>query len=139
MFQDWVSIATLPIYGEVVKYTVMNKIFVVEDDIAVRESLQVMLETKGFTVEAFDTGSAFLDQIDGKDDGVLLLDLQLPDMNGEEILATLSERGKSISVIVMTGGANKTTKQRAMEIGAVIVLDKPINNSRLLEIIDNLL
>lgn len=117
----------------------MNKIIIVEDDPAVRDSLGVMLEVNGYTVEAYDNGGEFLRHLDRQDDGVLLLDLQLPDINGEEVIVALTERGKTIPVIVMTGGANSAAKQRARDRGAVTVLDKPVDNSLLLETINRLL
>lgn len=106
-------------------------IYIVDDDEAVLHSTKALLEVKGFNVAIFPSGEEFLAHDLSKYDVCLLLDLQLPRMSGVEVLEELSRRGQSIPTIVMTGGGDAGQKKRALDAGAITVLDKPLAASEL--------
>ncbi len=107
-------------------------IFIVDDDPAVRDSMRQLLESIGFTVEAYGSGESFLEQASPLEGACLLLDLKLPGLNGLEVLEALAERPYDTSVILITGYGDETTRARALGAGAVAILQKPVRDELLL-------
>ena len=81
-----------------------SAIFIVGDDPAVRDSMQQLLESIGFTVETYGSGESFLEQASPLEGACVLLDLKLPGLNGLEVLEALAERPYDTSVILITPG-----------------------------------
>lgn len=111
-------------------------VFVVDDDKAVRDSLQWLLESAGLEVRTFPDAQAFLDDLaalEGEPRGCLLADLRLPGMSGLDLQDRLNERGIKIPVIVITGHGDVSMAVRAMKAGAVHFIEKPFNEQVLLE------
>jgi two-component system response regulator FixJ len=77
-------------------------IYVIDDDDAVRDSLDMLLECHGFRVRTYASSAAFLRDEPPDRSGCLLLDMDMPDMNGFELLDRLRERGVTIPAVVMT-------------------------------------
>ncbi|MCH8196978.1 MAG: response regulator [Proteobacteria bacterium] len=107
-------------------------IFIVDDDPAVRDSLQQLLESIGFTVETYGSGESFLEQASLPDRACVLLDLKLPGLNGLEVLETLAARHSDACVILITGHGDAATKARAIRAGAAAMLEKPLRDELLL-------
>ena len=78
-------------------------VHVVDDDAAVRRSLERLLDTAGFRVVSYDSSSAFLEAARGLSAGCVLLDIQMPGVDGLEVQARLNRLGVRLPVIVMTG------------------------------------
>lgn len=114
-------------------------IFLVDDDEAVRDALSLYLEATGFTVRAFDSAEAFLDEIDIMGFGVLVLDERMTGMSGLELQSELNARDVRIPIIFITGHGDVSMSVRAMKAGAMDFLEKPFGNSQLLESIENVL
>ena len=112
-----------------------SAIFIVDDDPAVRDSLQQLLESIGFTVEAYGSGEELLDRGGSLDRACVLLDLKLPGLNGLEVLESLVQRPYDTSVILITGYGDETTRARALRAGAVAILQKPLRDELLLRTI----
>ena len=110
-------------------------IFVVDDDTAVQDSLRVLLESANHTVKTFGSGLEFLKADPVLSDGCLVLDLDLPVMSGLKVFEELVSRKSDIPVILITGRADKATRDRCLGNGAVVVLEKPIRDDHLLEAI----
>lgn len=110
-------------------------VIVVDDDDAIRESLQAMLETAGYAVRSFATGRAFLDAIDRTSRGCVILDVRLPDLNGLEVQERLKAMGAGLAVIVITGHADVATAVKAMKAGAVDFIEKPYTKDGILDCI----
>jgi two-component system, LuxR family, response regulator FixJ len=101
-------------------------ICIVDDDEAVRDSLEAVLEAEGFDVAAFASARDFLD--DGlAGAGCLVTDLRMPDMNGLELLAALAGRAQAPPVIMITGHGDVPMAVRAMKLGAVDFIEKPFD------------
>ena len=104
---------------------------VVDDDAAVRDSLSILLETAGFTVECFDGGEALLANLDVGRPGCVVLDLAMKGMNGIETQAALAARGSVLPVIFLSAHGDVPTTVRAMKGGALDFLTKPVDSSEL--------
>ena len=108
-------------------------IFIVDDDDAMRESLQFLLESVGLKPRAFASAQEFLEVYQTGMRGCLLLDVRMPGMGGLELQETLRAEGFDIPVIIMTGYADVPMAVRAMQDGALDFIEKPLNEQRLLE------
>ena len=110
-------------------------IFVVDDDTAVQDSLRVLLESANHTVKTYGSGLEFLETNHVLSDGCLVLDLDLPVMSGLKVFEELIARNSDMPVVLITGRADKATRDRCLARGAVVVLEKPIRDGHLLEAI----
>jgi two-component system response regulator FixJ len=111
-------------------------VHVVDDDVAVRRSLERLLNSAGITVISYETPMDFLVAASQLSDGCLLLDVRMPGMDGLEVQARLRQAGITIPVVVMTGQGDVHTAVRAMKAGAVDFLEKPFNDDVLLRTIE---
>jgi FixJ family two-component response regulator len=103
-------------------------VMIVEDDSAQRQALSRLLIAMGYRVKAFASGVEFLQQGDERDLGCILLDLQLPDINGLELQKQLATRiDHHYPIVFLTAHADIRSSVRAMKNGAVNYLQKPIN------------
>jgi FixJ family two-component response regulator len=114
-------------------------IFLVDDDAAVRDALCLYLEGTGFTVRTFDSGEAFLGEIDSMGRGVLVLDQRMTGMSGLELQSELKERGVEMPTIFITGHGDVPMSVRAMKEGAMDFLEKPFRNRDLLASLEQVL
>ena len=119
--------------------TSRRKIFVVDDDAAVRDSLKIFLSTAGYAAELYPSARAFLEDNGGAKAGCLLADIRMPDMDGLELQEELLRRKTGLPVIVMTGHGDVPLAVRAMKAGAVDFLEKPFNRTQLLASIEKAL
>ncbi len=108
-------------------------VFVVDDDEAVRDSLVVLLENKGYAVRAFDSASGFLAQHSAELHGCLLLDIRMPGMDGMALLKQLATSGTSLPIIMITGHGDVPTAVKAMHQGAFDFLEKPFTQDIILD------
>jgi FixJ family two-component response regulator len=100
-------------------------IYIVEDDPSFRKSMVRLIRSSGFEVAAFESAHQFLAQPHIRRPACLLLDVQLPDMDGLGLQQKLIERGSSLPIIFMTGHGNIPMSVQAMKKGAVDFLLKP--------------
>jgi two-component system, chemotaxis family, CheB/CheR fusion protein len=107
-------------------------IFVVDDDIRVREALRAVLEEDGRTVEDYASCEAFLAAWRTGRDGCLLIDAYLPGMNGLELLQWLHNSRYRLPAIMITGHSDVPMAVQAMKAGALDFIEKPIGPSELL-------
>ena len=108
------------------------KVLVVDDDEAVRDSLQALLESDGMLVETFSSGPDFLAAYQDTDVGCLLLDVQMPDMNGLEVQGRLASAGANIPVVVVTGHGDVPMAVQALKAGASDFIEKPFTDDVIL-------
>jgi two-component system response regulator FixJ len=100
-------------------------IYLVDDDEAVRDSLSLLLETRGFTVRAFASAQEFLAAAPSLRPGVLVSDVRMPEMDGLELQQHLAERGFSFPLIIITGHGDVALAVQAMKAGALDFIEKP--------------
>ena len=108
-------------------------IHVVDDDAPLREALEGLFDTVGLDTKSYATAHEFLvaDLVDRP--GCVVIDIRLPDMNGLEFQARLTQRGVGLPVIMMTGFGDIPMSVRAMKHGAVDFLTKPFNDQDMLD------
>jgi two-component system response regulator FixJ len=110
-------------------------VHVVDDDAAIRRSLERLLASAGFTPVSYETSVAFLAAASGRLTGCVLLDLWMPGMDGLEVQAHLRQMDVLLPVIVMTAGGDVQTAVRAMKAGAIDFIEKPFDDEVLLNAI----
>ncbi len=113
--------------------TSAGRVFIVDDDEAVRESLQALLEVKGHEVVTYASGEDFLAMSPPDSEGCALVDLRMPGIDGLTLIQRLKARGGNLEVVVVTGHGDIPLAVQAMKIGAVDFVEKPYTNERILE------
>ncbi len=108
--------------------------FVVDDDISVRESLELLIRTAGWRVETFSSATDFLAYPRTSVPGCLVLDVSLPDLNGLELQQRLDDR-RELPIVFITGHGDIPMSVRAMKAGATEFLTKPFKADALLDAI----
>jgi FixJ family two-component response regulator len=101
-------------------------VFLVDDDHGVRRALGRVLLEEGWKVEAFDSAEAFLAHSDAAAHGCLVLDVTMPGLDGLELQRHLSEAGRSIPIVFVTGHGDIPMSVRAIKGGAKDFLTKPV-------------
>ena len=109
-------------------------VFVVDDDISVRESLELLLETAGWRAETFASAEEFLSRPRTPASSCLVLDVSLPDLNGLDLQKRIADR-IDMPIIFITGRGDIPMSVKAMKAGAVEFLTKPFDDETLLKAI----
>ncbi len=110
-------------------------VFVVDDDVSVRESLDALIRLEGWQPETFASARDFLARQRVLVSSCLILDVSLPDLNGLELQTRVAGEGVSLPIIFITGYGSVPMTVRAMKAGAVEFLTKPFSDEVLLEAI----
>jgi FixJ family two-component response regulator len=108
-------------------------VFLVDDDHAVRDALELLLESASFKTASFENARAFLDAYTQDQAGCLVLDIRMPDMSGMELQDALAAKGVTLPIIFLTGHGNVSMSAKAFRTGAIDFLEKPFDESALLE------
>lgn len=107
-------------------------VYVIDDDPAMRDSLDFLLDSAGFKVALFDSAVSFLDAIPGLGFGCVISDVRMPGLDGIALLKRLKNDNKKFPVIIMTGHGDVPLAVEAMKLGAIDFLEKPFEDERLL-------
>ena len=110
-------------------------ISVVDDDAGVCRSTALLIESFGYRAAAFQSAHSFLNFGQRQDTCCLVLDVQMPGMNGLELQKQLTAEGSTFPIIFMTAFYDKESCRRAMEGGAVALLAKPYGDEQLFQTI----
>jgi RNA polymerase sigma factor (sigma-70 family) len=111
-------------------------VFIVDDDAAVRDSLAMLLELKGYQTRTYATAEEFLERYRPGWAGCLVLDLRMTGMSGLELQAELLRRGIALPVIIATAHGDTQSARAAFKSGAVDFIEKPIDDQALIAAID---
>ena len=95
-------------------------VFLVDDDHAVRDALELLLESASFKTATFGNARAFLDAYTQDEAGCLVLDFRMPDMSGMELQDALVAKGITLPIIFLTGHGNVSMSAKAFRTGAVV-------------------
>jgi two-component system response regulator FixJ len=109
-------------------------VHIIDDDAAVRESLEALLMVSGFEVAAYDSAEDYLARGDAVG-GCIVLDLNMPGMGGLDLLAVFARREPLIPVVVLTASREARDAERAIELGARAFLNKPVREAALIDAI----
>jgi len=112
-----------------------EKVLLVDDEEEFVETLAERMRNRGMDVETSTSGRDALDLIDEDSFDVVVLDLKMPGMDGLEALARIKKRRPEIQVVLLTGHATVEKSVEAMKQGALEFLEKPIDLSKLAEVI----
>ena len=112
-------------------------VYLVDDDLAVRDSLSELIGSMSLAVRAYASGREFLEAYNPGDPGCLLLDLRMPQIGGLEVQRALSTSACSLPVIFITAHGDAATAVRAMKGGAIDFLQKPFNEQELWDCIQH--
>ena len=110
-------------------------VFLVDDDPAVLKSLSRLLRSVGLEVATFSSPHDFLEQYDPHAPGCLVLDMEMPGLNGLELQETLNTKGSAIPIVFLTGQGDVHGSVLAMKSGALDFLTKPVNDDQLISVI----
>lgn len=111
-------------------------IYVIDDDEAMRDSLQFMLESADYQVSLFESADKFLELLPGIQFGCVVSDIRMPGIDGIELLKRLKAAHGILPVIIMTGHGDVPLAVEAMKLGALDFLEKPFADDRLIAIIE---
>jgi len=114
-------------------------VFVIDDDQSVRKSLARLLDAAHYSVELFESASRFLARATHPGPSCVIVDVQMPGLNGIELQKALIKRGREEQLVFITGHANVPRCAEVMKAGAVDFLQKPFKQKDLLESIDRAL
>ena len=112
-----------------------RRVYIVDDDEAVRDSLSALLESKGYAVASFGSAPEFLRAAPSLPVGCLITDIRMPEMDGLELRQHLIDRSLQFPLIVITGHGDVPLAVRAMKAGAVDFIEKPFDDEVLLRAI----
>jgi len=108
-------------------------VYVVDDDAAVRDALSMLLEAAGYAAATFPAASDFLDTCTPSSQGCIILDVDMPDMDGPALQEELIRRGVQLPVIFLSGKGTIPLTVRTIKAGAIDFLTKPVDGSVLLD------
>ncbi|MBV9275475.1 MAG: response regulator transcription factor [Verrucomicrobia bacterium] len=111
-------------------------VFVIDDDLSVREALERLLRSVGWSVETFASAQEFLAHRRENIPSCLVLDVNLPDLSGLDLQKKILEANREIPIVFITGHQDVPTSVRAMKAGAVEFLVKPFSEADLLDAIE---
>jgi FixJ family two-component response regulator len=115
--------------------TTQRRISIVDDDASIREALKSLMRSVRFDVEAFASAEEFLASERLNDTACLILDVNLPGMNGFELQNYLQADHRGIPIIFITAHADEASRQRALKSGAIEFLSKPVRRDPLFKAI----
>ncbi len=110
----------------------MERILIVEDDLAVRKALRRLFETEGYDVDITSDGVSGLSAFRASSPSVVVLDLRLPGMSGRDVCREIKQQAPTIPVIVLSAAADVTDKVLLLELGADDYVTKPFSPRELL-------
>ena len=114
---------------------IQKTIYIVDDDEAVTDSLHALLETFGFKVQSYGSGTEFLADEQNRAAGCLLIDQHMPGASGLDVVDSLRKEGVQIPTILISGRLDASTRERATRLGIRELLDKPVAACRLIQAI----
>jgi FixJ family two-component response regulator len=114
-------------------------VFIVDDDISVRESLELLIRSQGWQAETFESAKEFLDRPRVLVPSCLILDVSLPGLNGLELQKRVAVERTEMPIIFITGHGDVPMSVEAMKAGALEFLTKPFRNDLLVSAIRNAL
>ena len=108
---------------------------IVDDDDAVRDSLQFLLEIAGFQVAAYSSAQQFLNDAKPADLRCLVVDQHMPDITGLQLVTQVRAQGTRLPIALITGSPSLDLVRRARELGITTVLEKPLTDDILLDFV----
>ena len=112
-------------------------IHIIDDEESVRDSCEFLISSLGLSTQTWDSASMFLQQVDIYTPAVVISDLMMPDMSGQELQSHLNKQQSPIALIALTGNGDIADAVAMLKNGAVDYLEKPIGIQRLKEAVEH--
>lgn len=116
--------------------TTKGMIYVIDDDDAMRDSLNFLLDSSGYSVTLFDDAQRFMEALPGLAFGCVVSDVRMPGIDGIELLKRMKAQHSPFPILIMTGHGDVPLAVEAMKLGAVDFLEKPFEDDRLIAMIE---
>ncbi len=113
-----------------------GNVYVIDDDEAMRDSLNFLLDSAGYRVTLFETAVSFLEALAGLEFGCVVSDVRMPGIDGIELLKRMKAAGSRFPILIMTGHGDVPLAVEAMKLGALDFLEKPFEDDRLTAMIE---
>jgi len=113
-----------------------GKVYVIDDDEAMRDSLNFLLDSANFKVTLFETALSFLEALPGLDFGCVVSDVRMPGLDGIELLKRMKAGNSTFPIVIMTGHGDVPLAVEAMKLERSIFFEKPFEDDRLIGMID---
>ena len=113
-----------------------SKVYVIDDDEAMRDSLMFLLDSAGYEVTLFEAARQFLDALPALPFGCVVSDVRMPGIDGIELLKHLKTVHSTFPIVIMTGHGDVPLAVEAMKLGAVDFLEKPFEDDRLIGMVE---
>ena len=111
------------------------KVYLVDDDAAIRDALSLLLSLRGFDSIAFASGEEALEALSPSSRGCVLSDLRMPGVSGLELMEQAQSRGISLPIVMLTAHGDVATTRAALQGGAFDFLEKPIDDEILIDVL----
>jgi FixJ family two-component response regulator len=112
-----------------------HSVFIVDDDESICRALKILLMTYGFAVKAFNSAQSFFDAVPNDEQGCLILDIRMPVLDGWATHKIISDSGSTRPVIFISAEEQTDGVERALKVGAVGFLQKPVDGEVLVKLI----
>ncbi len=119
--------------NSVMRVTAEAAVFVIDDNVDVCDGIKALVESAGLRCESFGSPTEFLNRDIGRGPHCLILDVRLPDVSGLDFQKELANSGRALPTIIITGHGDIAMSVRAMKIGAVEFLTKPLREQDVLD------
>lgn len=116
-----------------------GKVYIIDDDDVVRDSLKALLEIRGYDALDYESGDQFLASLPDLNGCCLIVDVHMPGMTGLDIMAVLRQRGEAVPALLITGRRDSLIEAQAAALKDVELLDKPIAHDALFSILNRML
>jgi two-component system, LuxR family, response regulator FixJ len=113
-----------------------GKVYVIDDDEAMRDSLNFLLDSANFNVTLFESALNFLDALPALDFGCVVSDVRMPGLDGIELLKRMKLGHSTFPIVIMTGHGDIPLAVEALKLGAVDFLEKPFEDDRLIGMVE---
>jgi two-component system, LuxR family, response regulator FixJ len=112
-----------------------TRLYIVDDDESVADSLKSLLETFGFEVRCYTSGADFLVDYTRRSAGCLVIDHHMPGLNGLDVVDQLQKHGLRVPTILISGRLDTNIRKRAASLGVTSVIEKPFAAHQLVDLI----
>ncbi|ABD89579.1 response regulator FixJ [Rhodopseudomonas palustris] len=116
-----------------------GNVYVIDDDPAMRDSLEFLLSSVDFEVVLFESAVAFLEVVETLEFGCVVSDVRMPGIDGMDLLKRLKANRNPLPVVIMTGHGDVPLAVEAMKLGAIDFIEKPFEDDRLIGMIETAL
>ena len=113
-----------------------SNIYIVDDDDSVCRALKTLLMTYDFVVTTFNSANSFFEAVTNNDPGCLLLDIHMPGLDGWEVQKRILASGSQRPIIFISAEKQDNAAARAIQVGALGFLQKPVNGQTLVDLIN---